>query len=305
MVYFNGQESAIENVRVGERTLRLLVIDDKQIVTRMQFLDYHQPLSLPEIDAPMRETAWAENVALATVECMDKGVPDFDGFMPAPFIDWSKFRDFDSYWTFVRHRSHKVRELDRLERKFQRDFGPLMFNPNDCSEDVIDWAVHWKRCQLRETGHRDYFEDLRNVEFFQALRDRKLLLASTMRLGDEKGRLLAASLGVVHARRNLGWVKSFDRADSALQRFSIGNLLTKSMLQESFRRGEKEFDFSVGGHDYKWMFATHARLLADIGRVPLQKRFLTSSKVVVRKALTSHPQLLEMAKRAKRVFPQL
>ena len=56
-----------------------------------------------------------------------------------------------------------------------------------------------------------------------------------------------------------------------MKKYSLGHRLLRDMLRESHARGHKRFDFSIGGEDYKWLYATDAHLLADFGQKPLRE----------------------------------
>ena len=48
----------------------------------------------------------------------------------------------------------------------------------------------------------------------------------------------------------------------------------QSMLAHGFASGHREFDHSVGGQDWKWTYATHARLIGPLG-IPPQSAYRT------------------------------
>jgi hypothetical protein len=297
-VYFKNRSTSIEEVSVGEHVLRLLVVDNAQIITRTEFLDYHEPLASEKCTQPSRRVDWVENVACATVECTDHHKRTFIGYTCAPFVEWGLFPSFDSYWRFARHRSKEIRELDRHRRKFEREIGPLVFKPNDYEQDVIDFAVRWKRNHLRSTGRRDCFRDPRNIEFFHALRHKDLLMASTLRLGNSKGRLLAASLGYIYDNSWSGWIQGYDNSDFKLKSRPFGRLLVAAMLEESYRRKHARFDFSTGSDDWKWAFVTHARLLGDVGTIPMQRILVKNMRKGLHHLLSGNPRTLDNIRRA-------
>jgi len=77
------------------------------------------------------------------------------------------------------------------------------------------------------------------------------------------GTLVSLWLGFIHEASWSGWIFAYD---PAFHRYSVGHRLVLSMLEESFARGHREFDFSEGAEDYKLIYATHGRLLGEIGR---------------------------------------
>ncbi|NNK91472.1 MAG: GNAT family N-acetyltransferase, partial [Acidimicrobiia bacterium] len=111
------------------------------------------------------------------------------------------------------------------------------------------------------------------------------------------GRLISVWLGFVHDDVWSGWIFAYD-PDPAIRKYSAGKQLLHSMLEESHRLGHREFDFSIGDEDYKWFFATHARVLGPVGQPPISERVRTSAREAKRftkQVLARHPKLLDGA----------
>ena len=101
-------------------------------------------------------------------------------------------------------------------------------------------------------------------------------------------------MGFTHDNVWSGWVFTYDH-DPELRKYSLGHQLLRSMLEESYRRKHREFDFSIGGEDYKWVYSTHARLLGAIGCPPLRQRMIT----LALQQATKNPALFELARSLK------
>jgi CelD/BcsL family acetyltransferase involved in cellulose biosynthesis len=279
-VHCKGQHTAIEDVAIGSEVLRLLIADGRPVTT-LRFLDVHQPLAAQEITRPqagktLRKARFARHVVRGVIPCSDgkpEAGPNHD---LAPFVDWSGFASFEAYKQGLQTR-HKglVKDRERRGRSLASHHGALTFTVDDTAEDVLPLAQRWKREQLRATGHTDYFATPEAIDFFAALRARGVLVTSTLRTG---GRLAAVWIGFIHDRVWSGWVFTYD---PAFKKYSAGHQLLSYMLEESFRRGHREFDFSEGGEDYKMLYATHARLLGDIGRPPLRRSLITFAKAAL------------------------
>lgn len=284
-VYFKGRNVAIEDVKIGDDVLRLLVVDDRQIVTRLPFLDYHQPLSQTEVRGDVRKGRFARFVVRGEIRRSEWDAATSHQFEIAPYIDWSEFRSFDEYkdQLLQQHRG-SVRSRERHWRGLTAAHGDLVFTMNDNRDDVLICAAQWKSQQLRNTGHDNYFSTPKTMEFLEALRDRQLLVSSTLRTA---GRLLSVWIGFVHAGSWSGWIFTYD---PAFRKYSVGHQLLNCMLEESYRLGHREFDFSDGSHDYKLMYATHCRLLGDIGQPSLYRAAVTFSKDVLKQR---NPALLQ------------
>ncbi|MDE2183505.1 MAG: GNAT family N-acetyltransferase [Alphaproteobacteria bacterium] len=291
-VYFKGRHTAVEDVRVGEDVLRLLVVDDRHIISRLPFLDFHQPLDASEVRGPVRKARYVQNVVRGIVKHSDWKPANFPQFELAPYIDWSEFRNFDAYrdHLLARHRG-QIRDRERRWRSLAAANGELVFTMNDCGGDVLACARQWKSRQLRETGERDYFSSPKTMEFLETLRARNVLVSSTLRAA---GRLVSLWIGFVHQGSWSGWIFTYD---PAFRKYSAGHQLLNCMLEESYRLGHREFDFSDGGHDYKMMYATHGRLLGAIGRPPFGRRLVIFAKDALQR---TSPQLFQTVRLLKK-----
>lgn len=297
--YFRNRSASIEDVRVGGEVLRLLVLDKKEIISSVRFLDYHVPVAGAQAQDASRAVASVPYVVRGTIEQTAWEANPEAKFLPAPFVDWSLFPAFEDYKTFFKGRKRdSVRKLERLRRRMTEKFGELQFSVDDARGDVLPFAAKWKSQQLRATGEADYFADPKTIEFFELLRERGILTASTLRKAD--GQLLSVWLGAIHDNVWSGWIFTYDHTPE-IAYFSPGHQLVQSMLEESHRRGHREFDFSIGNSEYKWMYATHVRLLGWVGRPPLTQRILDRTRWQAKKYASSSPTFRSVARSVKRI----
>ena len=294
VVYFKGHRTRIEDVRIGGEFFRFLVVDGGRIVTQLQFLDYHHPLGAEEVRASVREGRYAENVVRGVIKAMDWTPAAFPGLNVAPFIDWSHFPTYDDYKAYLLRR-HKglVRDRERRARNLAAAHGELVFTMNDQNEDVFDAARKWKSQQLRDRGLYDYFAAPTTTEFLDELRQKGVLVSSTLRVS---GRLVAVWIGFVHDEVWSGWVFTYNPEFS---KYSVGHQLLVMMLEESHRLGNKKFDFSIGEEDYKFIYATHCYLLGPVGRQRLTQRLMVSATRVLK---AQSPILFRLARNWKNVI---
>jgi hypothetical protein len=290
-VYFKGRAVAIENVCIGDEVLRLLVVDGNLIVTRLLFLDIHQTLSPDEIHGPVRKGRYAQSVSRGIIPVDAWDAERYRGLDLAPLIDWSGFVSFEDFYNRLLARHHGLmRDRERRGRSLASKYGDLTFTMDDQCDDVFALARQWKGQQLREMGFPDFFDAPQTLEFLEALRERGLLVSSTLRAS---GRLVSLWIGYVHEGSWSGWIFAYD---PALKKFSPGHQLLIRMFEESYRRGHREFDFSGCAQDYKMLYATHGRLIGEIGTPPPMRALI----LFVRKVLLKYaPGLFAMALRAK------
>lgn len=297
--YFRNRSASIEDVRVGGDVLRLLVLDKKEVISSVRFLDYHVPVAGAQAKDASRAVASVPYVVRGTVEHAAWEANPEARFLPAPFVDWSLFPAFEDYRKFFKDRKRdSVRKLERLRRRMTEKFGELQFSVDDARGDVLPFAAKWKSQQLRATGEADYFADPKTIAFFELLRERGILTASTLRKAD--GQLLSVWLGAIHDNAWSGWIFTYDHTPE-IAYFSPGHQLVQSMLEESHKRGHREFDFSIGNSEYKWMYATHVRLLGWLGRPPLTQRILDRTRWQAKKYASSSPTLRSVARSVKRI----
>lgn len=298
--YFNGRNTNVEYVEIGDNLFRLLVVDGRRVVTDLEFVDYHEPITTP-IDVPVRRCGYAKSVVRGIVEVAAWDSTANVDLEPAPFVDWTGFATYEEYERFLKTRKKGLyNEQRRRRRRLAETFGELEFCAHDERSDVFELAVKWKTQQFHATGVRNYLADPRNVRHFELLGENGLLTSSTLRAD---GRLLSLWLGFMHDGVWSGWIFAYD-PDPALRKYSVGQQLLHSMLEESFRREHREFDFSIGDEGYKWFFATHARVLGPVGRPPVSEQIKGSVRQAKRYAkgvLADQPELLERATSVGRV----
>jgi CelD/BcsL family acetyltransferase involved in cellulose biosynthesis len=292
-VYFAGKTARVGDVSIAGEILRVLIVGRGQAVTDVPFLDYHLPLRADEVGFVERRASFAPRVARGTVSHDERHAAVHEGLETAPYVDWSLFVSYDDYLAFLKARhTGTIRKLQRLRRRLVESLGPLEFAVNDRREDVVTLAIRWKSRQLRDKGLDDIFTDPRNVRFFGVLRERGLLVASSLRAS---GRLLAVWLGFIHDDVWSGWIFTYD-PEPQLSRYSAGHQLLQSMLAHSYRSGHREFDHSVGDHDYKWLYATNARLIGPL----LQEWSLAAARAKARKIL-NRSGLISAVRKAERL----
>jgi len=291
-VYFPGRCCHIRDHAVAGLVFRLLTVDSQGPVLRQTFLDMHEPLPGVAPRAGQPSVALLPGVAQGLV-----GVRTFrqrsvaDGWLGAPTTRWEDFPTWDTYLAMLRQR-HVLAEDQRRLRRLEETVGPVDFLVEDPADDVLPTAFAWKSARDREMARPDLFANDANRRFFQEMRARGLLRASTIRAD---GQLLAVWLGAIHRRRWSGWVFAFD-AEPSLAKYSLGRQLLYPMLQASHAAGHDEFDFSIGTEAYKLHFATHVRPIGPLGTPPAAQR----AAAAVRQLLVGHTWWHERARAVRR-----
>lgn len=285
-LFFPRRARSIEVCRLEGRRLPLLVLDGKEVVGRMPFYDFPQPLEDARgmVD---REISWLPRTVVRTTPLTQHTSPAPQGFLPSPYIDWSLAPGGAALEG--RRREHSG-DTGRKRRRLEKELGPVRFELDDPSPQVFEACVAWKSAQYLATGVRDMFADPRNVALFRRLRERGVLLVSSLRAGDT---LLAAHFGSSHEGRMTWWVPAYDPAWS---KFSPGRLLLEELMKASSARGDREFDFLIGDEGYKFTYATHNRVIGPVGTPPLTELLATRARLGAKAVLERYPRALGFAR---------
>ena len=203
-----------------------------------------------------------------------------DIYEPAPTILWDNFATWDDFVKHVRaQRSNIFSDSRRRCRKLGREVGPVEFIYDDQRSEVLETCIRWKSEQYRRSGFVDTFSFDEHVQFFREMANRGVTVVSSLNCGDQ---LVAAEIDIL-ANDRLGlWVPAYDTQYGT---YAPGRLLLLFLLEESFKRNHKEFDFLIGDESYKWYYATHTRLVGEMGKRPLSARAKQALRTSVKSAL--------------------
>ena len=285
---FPGRRSEKALVSAGGQVFRVLSVDGRA-VTRATFLDLLEPV--PGTDAgSARPVGWIPTGlrGIVTVdEWKASGAPP--ECQPCPTVMW---REYPS-WERMAARFPRPSDTRRRQKTLESELGPLRYVAEDPDPSVLRRCLEWKSGQYRATGFVDLFADRRNVALMEGLRDAGALVVSSLYAGE---RLAAVHVGMRDGNRWMSWIPAYD---AELRKYSPGRILLHHILEDSFRRGDREFDFLIGDEEYKYLYATHVRIAGPVGTPPLKVRGRKAAKAVVRAALRG-TGLLDRAKRLKR-----
>jgi len=258
--YYPGRPAEIALHTVAGHTFRLLRIGKRPVVSP-PLVDFWEPVTAVDgwgrVPYPVR---YLPRAALTSVEVAGHA-PSPDGTALAPFVDLGAFPTWRDLQEFVRGRRRELfKDSRRQVRRLQRDLGALVFTSEDPDDAVVDRCVAWRSQRFRSAAraHRD----ARHAVFMRALRDAGLARVSSLRVSDT---LLAGSLSFEHDRRLSYWIAAYDPSYGT---YSPGRLLLEHVMEASLASGDAEFDFLIGSESYKWLYATHARVVGPLGSQP-------------------------------------
>lgn len=296
-LYFPSRRRSIEVCRLEGRRLPLLVLDGREIVGAMNFYDFPQPLD--DAKGPIdREILWLPRTVIETTSVAERTVELPRGKQHAPYIAWSTLPSWDAFEADWKSRGAvKPNDSARQRRRIERELGPLQFQLDDPRPEVFDACITWKSAQYRASGFVDMFANPTNVALFRRLRERGALLVSSLCAGST---LMAVHFGATSDRRLGSWIPAYD---ASLQKYSPGRLLLEDMLKASHARGDLEFDFLIGNEAYKFQFATHSRVIGEVGTPPLQHLVKTKARRKVKAFLEDNPKARAWFQRIRALAP--
>lgn len=293
IAYFPDREVKNTLFEVEDRLWRLPTINSTQTIVRNSFvshnIDFYEPVERqPHLDrTEIKKINWIPHVShglVSKTEWFDRQLEQT--YEPAPTILWHDYKSWDEYvQDKSANRSKVLANSRRRQKNLEQELGALTFRFDDSRLDVMETCMRWKSQQHRKSGSVDVFSHTQHVRLFQELAKNKLLLVSSLSAGD---RLLAVHLGMSSLGRVYSWIPAYDAAYS---RYAPGKILLLALMEESFNRHHQEFDFLIGGESYKWDYATHTRLISDIGSPPLTAKIARSIESNKQLMLTRFPQL--------------
>lgn len=261
-IFYPGKKYSFEIFRVLNKYYRLLVIADSKIITSFPFLDFHEEID--PIHWANKKINYIPKVVVKTT-ILDhifsfREIKYTNGCDIAPFIDWSHFKDWNEFVQLYRHRrKNLIHDTKRRITKLNKEKGGIRYIFDDKDPDILDLCVKWKSTHYKHIGGTDIFLDTRHKEMLKQLHKKKALIISSLKAANT---YIAFHIGVHYNHIFYSWIASYNR-DYVL--YSPGRLLLHMILQESFKRHHKRFDFLLGGEDYKWFYATHYRIIGPIG----------------------------------------
>lgn len=276
--YFPDQLLKPELFELDGKVWRLPTCNGKPIAGAT-FIDFFEPFDeqamvSQAVPKQVRYLSWASHGLVSCSEWFEQNLNQ--RFEPSPTIVWSNFESWDAFINYARRKESRLfSDARRRQRKLEKELGNIQIILDDRRSTALETCFRWKSEQSRRTGAIDQFADPSNLNFLRELAAKQVLLVSSLSAGEH---LLAVDLGMLNQGRFYSWVTAYD---SAYSQYAPGRLLLHSLLEDSFKQQHTEFDFLWGGEDYKWNYATHVRLIADLGSRPLSQELKRFAKKVL------------------------
>lgn len=262
-IYLPGARKAIVTCE-GYTVRTLLQSRGRALGSFYRFPLYLEPVAPGEPGTPV---GFLSDVVTGSVIASVDGAP---GHAVAPFVDWTQVESWDSY--LAERRSlpgvDSLAAVLRKRARLERDLGPLTLNLVDTHPGLLDTLMQLKSAQYRRNGVRDNFAIRENVECYERLHRLGVLVATGLWAGDH---LLGGLIGMRTQGRHLSRLTVYDRR---FAKYSPGSVLALETLRAGYEAGDTEFDFLGGREPYKFSWATHMRVLTDLGTEPRLERTL-------------------------------
>lgn len=173
----------------------------------------------------------------------------------SPIIDLSS--GFDAYLSQRRAAgSHRIAQLQRKMRKFEREIGELRFEVESRDDRAFAQVIEWKSEQCRRTGVPDFMAWGWTTALLEQiwLQDKAEFagMLSVLRHGDD---ILAAHFGMRSADVCHWWFPTYS---DAYGKHSPGGILLLKLAEAMAASGVRHIDLGKGEDSYKPAFATGA-----------------------------------------------
>lgn len=273
-VYFSNQKATPALFELEGKIWKLPSINSNKPIKNLAFFDFFEAVN--ELDAndkllnnqfKSKKVHYLPRVSQRMVtysEWIEQKL--HQSFEPAPTVLWTQFENWDAFICNVKwRRSRLFVDSLRKQRKLEKELGSLEFVFDDSRLETLEMCFLWKSEYLRRRCLPNRFTNPKRLHLFKELSAKQLLKISTL---SAKKQLLAIYIFMVNKDRLYLWNTAYNVTYS---QYSPGRLLLHFLLEQSFKLQHKEFDFLRGNQDYKWYYATHTRLIEDIGRRPLSR----------------------------------
>jgi Acetyltransferase (GNAT) domain len=265
-------------------------------ITYGRMIDFFEPLPSSELqkhNRALRYLAKASHDLVTTEEWFAKNLTEC--YTPSPLVDWTRFENWDAFTRHVKsRRSNLFSDSRRRRRKLENDLGSMIFTFQDNSPEAFTSCLRCKSVKYPST--QKLFAQPSHVRLLEELSKNDLLVISSLTAGKT---VLAVHLGLFWEDRFYWWIPAYE---PQYAEYSPGRLLMESVMEVSYQQGHKEFDFLIGGESYKWHYATHVRLVAEMGTPPLSLTIARSIETQLKKQLSRFPGTLEKLKAFKETF---
>jgi hypothetical protein len=289
----SGARSSVETVEVAGRQFDTLFVNGR-CVTQLPFCDFFEAREEPV--AHPKPQSFLPAVCQRTIEA--SAWPDAaEGLQPAPYTDFSRFATFDEVVRYATARSSRAFEAQkRKRRKLEREVGPvrIVYRAEPSETALVELCMRWKSAQYQRSNYVDVFASDKLRRLFLQLFEKGAITVSALYVGD---RPAAIHLGPVTEGRFYYWVPSYD---TELQLYSPGVILMEELMRDSMSSGIREFDFLIGGEDYKFYYATHVRLIGPSGKPPLVERLWKEARPRLVAHIRRHEAAYAFAQKLKR-----
>ncbi len=294
---YPGERSEIRPVAVGGQQYDALFIGGR-CKTELPFCDFFEPRS--ERSAHAKAEPFLPAVCQRTIDV--SGWPDAGrGFTPAPYTDFTRFASFEELVRYASGRSSRAFEAQkRKRRKLEREVGPvrIVYRAEPTETALVELCMRWKSAQYQRSNYVDVFASAKLRRLFLRLFEQGAITVSALYVGD---RPAAIHLGPVTDARFYYWVPAYD---TELQLYSPGVILMEELMRDSMSSGGREFDFLIGGEDYKFYYATHVRLIGSAGKLPLLERAWKRARPLLLEQVKKHQAAYDFAQRMKRKWQE-
>ena len=221
--------------------------------------DYHGVMTAPGVEIDPVALLKKLNIKRLTFHAISTNREPFEKYqfemIPSYSLDMSS--GLDTYMDWLCKRSRTIKELPRKNRGLERDFGPVRFEHNCKSLDVLDHVIELKRKKYQRTKIFDILSVDWASNLLRAIHQEEVDgLRSSLSVLWANDTLVAAHFGMVSGDVMQYWFPAFDPEYS---KYSPGLQLLVDLIRSNSEAGINKIDFSYGSSRYKETFANSQR----------------------------------------------
>lgn len=216
------------------------------------FSDWHGPILAPEVISSLdaKTILRASLIAGGTFPSVPAALAGLDAIAHdvAAIIDLRS--GWDTYEAVQRKEHPKFfKKLGRLERKLEREIGPVVYDIDCESEDAFEWLLASKAHQYESSGLHNVLKADWAQAFLRGLRTlRTDRFAAKLSKVTANGRLVAAEFNMWSDKIVHGWITAYD---NEFYPYSPGHLISTWILKQSALLGRDFSDWGPGHMSYK------------------------------------------------------
>jgi len=267
-VYFPNQLAEIVDVQLNGHFYRTLLIDKTTLIGAVPFMECFEPMSQDKLGKyPQLSATYLPDVYFETVSLNEwNQKKNHPALKPAPFLDMASFNSFDELKENGRQFKGQTfgQSTRRSINKLRKNFESIEFQahcPAEQAKMCITLLSQWKKAEFKQHNLIDVYMHKENRLFLARLIEKNFLKIATLLTNNQP----IAVIAYYEWEGRLTYsICSYNPNGAA---YRPGIICLEKLIEHSFEKGIREFDFSIGDDPYKLGYCNKLRVY-KAGGVP-------------------------------------